>query len=277
MSDTYTNFPQLKYDPQELAQRGWGVANSGPNDSQLIVGFYRRSVLNRSKSTEQGMPVHEGRDYVKIQQPGETLNVVDREVTQQDTQRWPQKWQAYKQNVSQAPDGIPISLLFPASPEVEMTLRGYNINTVQQLAHLSAHAIGTVGMGCQNWVNKAQSYMAQAEKGVDHHKFNKAIDDKNREIATLKRQMAELTALVQGMTQRAQQGNYSAQAQAQNNNYDYQTAQINETHPSARDDTAFLQNPAEFIQDLSGSLEPSKRRGWPKGKPRKPKESNDDQ
>jgi hypothetical protein len=149
-----------------------------------------------------------------------------------------------------------------------MTLRGYNINTVQQLAQLSAHAIGTVGMGCQNWVNKAQSYMAQAEKGVDHHKFNKAIEDKNREIATLKRQMQDLTALVQNMTR---------QQQPIPQNYDYQTAQINQVHPSAQEDTAYLQAPAQFVQDLSGSLEPSKRRGWPKGKPRKPKESIDDQ
>jgi len=110
--------------------------------------------------------------------------------------------------------------------------------------------------------------MTQAEKGVDHHKFNKAIDDKHREIATLKRQMADLTALVQNMTRQPQQAPQ---------NFDFQTAQINQTHPSANEDTAHLQAPAEFIQDLSGSLEPSKRRGWPKGKPRKPKESNDDQ
>jgi len=263
MSDTYTNFPTLKYDAREIARQGYGVANSGPTDDQLIVGFYKRSVLNKAKSQEQGTPVHEGRDFVKIQHPGENLNVVDREVTQQDKNRWPQKWEQYQKNIDQTPDGIPINLLFPANPEVEATLRGYNIHTVQQLAHLSGNAIGTIGMGCQLWVNRASKYLAQAEKGVDFHKFNSEMAQKDREISTLKRQLDDLSKLVQ-----------SRMAPVQNQgNVDYQTMQINRVHASARDDTSTLQAPAQFVQDLSGSVEIPKRRGRPPGIRNKPKES----
>jgi hypothetical protein len=175
VSDSYTPFPALKYDQNAVARQGYGVATSGPNDDQLIVGFYRRSILNRAKSQESGTPVHEGRDFVKIQHPGESLNIVDREVTDQDRARWPQKWAQYQQNVHQTPDGIPINLLFPTKPEIEATLRGYNIHTVEQLAHLSGHAIGTIGMGCQEWVNGANKYLEHANKGVDHHKFETAM------------------------------------------------------------------------------------------------------
>jgi hypothetical protein len=264
MSDTYTNFPALKYDERAIARQGWGVANSGPTDDQLMVGFYKRSVLNRAKSREQGTPVYESRDYVKIQHPGESLNVVDREVTPQDVQRWPHRWEQFQKNISQDPEGVPLNLLFPASPEIEMTLRGYNIHTVQQLARLSGQAISTVGMGCQEWVNRAAAYMVQAEKGVDHHKFNAAIAEKDKEIATLKRQMADLTRMVQQKL---------SQPTPVPEGFDYQTAQINQVHASAQEDTAYLQAPAQFVQDLSGSLEPPKRRGRPPGSTNKPKES----
>jgi len=254
MTDT-TTFAPIKYDQAAVSRQGWGMATSGPDDNQLMVGFYRRSVLNRAKSQAQGTPVHEGRDFVKIQHPGETLNIVDREVTPQDMQRWPQKWAQYQQNVTQTPDGIPLSLLFPAQPEIETTLRGYNIQTVQQLAYLSAHGIGTIGMGATEWVNKAQKYLEHAEKGVDHHKFEAAIAEKNREIETLKRQMQELTTLV-----------HSARPPQPNaQTYDFQTAQINHVHASADDTQARLQEPAQFVQDLSGSVEPPRRRGRPPG------------
>jgi small-conductance mechanosensitive channel len=106
--------------------------------------------------------------------------------------------------------------------------------------------------------------MVQAEKGVDHHKFNAAIAEKDKEIATLKRQMADLTRMVQQKL---------SQPAAVPEGFDYQTAQINQVHASAQEDTAYLQAPAQFVQDLSGSLEPPKRRGRPPGSTNKPKES----
>lgn len=276
MSDSYTAFPALKYDQAAVSRQGWGMASSGPDDNQLMVGFYKRSVLNKAKSMQMGTPVHEGRDFVKIQHPGENLNVVDREVTPSDMARWPNKWAQYQQGINQIPDGIPISLLFPSKPEVETTLRGYNIHTVEQLAHLSAHGIGTIGMGAQDWVNAAKKYLDRAEKGVDHHKFETAMAAKDQQISTMQRQIEELTRLVQAQTAPRQGSpNYAAQGavnSALNQNYDYQTAQIDLSHASADPSQAHLQPPAQFVQDLSNSFEPQKPRGRPKGSTNKPKE-----
>ena len=208
---------------------------------------------------------------------GESLNIVDREVTEQDKQRWPQKWSQYLQNITQIPDGVPLNLLYPSKPEIVETLRGYNIQTVQQLQKLSGHAIGTIGMGCQEWVNAAAKYMEQADKGVDHHKFNQAMNAKDQQIKTLQRQIEELTRLVQTPDEPATSPSPNScterSAAAIPQDYDYQTEQLNASHASADDSQAFLQPPAQFVQDLSGSVEPPKRKGWPKGKPRKPKET----
>jgi hypothetical protein len=264
MSDTYTPFAPIKYDQQAVNRQGWGVANSGPDDNQLMVGFYKKSILNRAKSAEKGVPTYESRDYVKIQHPGESLNVVDREVLEQDKMRWPQRWAQYVQGVTQIPEGIPINLCFPSKPEVETTLRGYNIHTVEQLANLSAHAISTIGMGAQEWVNAAKKYMERAEKGVDHHHFETAIAKKDQQIQTMQRQIEELTRLVQQRTAPA--------ARPDPQTYDFQEAQINRVHPSATEEDAFLQPPVQFVQDLSQSLEPSKPRGRPPGSKNRPKE-----
>src|SRR5690349_567106 len=145
MSDTYTAFAPLTYDAKAVERQGWGMAASGPSDDKLIVGFYKKSIPNAAKSREMGVPFHESRDFVKIQHPGETLNVVDRPVLDSDKARWPRQWENYQRGVNQVPDGIPLSLLFPAAPHIVTMMRGYNIHTVEQLANLSGEAISTVG------------------------------------------------------------------------------------------------------------------------------------
>lgn len=262
MNDLTEFRPATGMDQASIASQGYGMVQYGPTDDKLIVGFYKRSVLNAAKSRAEGKPVHEGRDFVKIQHPGETLNIVDRPVNESDQQRWPRQWAHYQQGVRQIPDGVPINLLFPAKPEIESTLRGYNIHTVEQLAGLSAQGISTVGMGAQDWVNAAQRYMERANKGVDHHKFETAIAQKDAEIAALKRQMAEVTALVRQQPQ-ARQATPPADP-----NFDYQTAQINTTHQSGTE--PYTPEPAEFVQDLSGMTtapQAPRRRGRP---PRNP-------
>jgi hypothetical protein len=252
MNDLTEFRPATGMDQASIASQGFGMVHYGPTDDKLIVGFYKRSVINQARSRAEGKPIHEGRDFVKIQHPGETLNVVDRPVQDGDAQRWPRQWHSYQQGVRHIPDGVPINLLFPAKPEIETMLRGYNIHTVEQLAGLSGQGIATIGMGAQEWVNAAQRYLERANKGVNHHQFEKALAEKNQRILTLERQIAEITASV-----RQQQ----SQQQPNPQSYDFQTQQINNTHQSV--DMPYTPPGAEFVQDLSGMTTPPKRRGRP--------------
>ena len=249
MSD---EFGALRFNQQEVAQRGFGMASSGPTDDRLIVGFLNKSVQNKFKSKEHGVPVFEDHVFVKVQHPGETLNIVERPVMEEDKQRWPRQWQAFVNGSSQAPEGIPITLLFPDRPHIAATLKGYNIHTVEQLANLSAQGMSTVGMGCQDWVNGAKRYMEHAEKGVSHHKFETELAKLASENRTLQRQVQELTAAVHQKERPAPNANV----------YDFQTAQINSSHQS--EDIAETPGPAQFVHDLSGETQ-TKRRGRPPG------------
>jgi hypothetical protein len=256
MNDVTEFRPISGMDMNSIASQGYGMVQYGPGDDKLIVGFYKKSVLNPSRSREMGQPVYEGRDFVKIQHPGETLNIVDRPAHDGDKQRWPQKWAHYLAGVTQIPDGIPLSLLFPDKPQIVDMMRGYNIHTVEQLSNLSAQAISTVGMGAQDWVNAAKRYMERADKGVNHHQFEKALADKDQDIRTLRRQLDEVTALV-----RSQQKPAPIPEQ-----HDFQSEQINNTHQSLE---PYTPPAAQFVQDLSQDLssEVQPRRG--PGRPRK--------
>lgn len=258
MSDTYTEFGTLRYNPQELAQRGYGMASSGPTDDRLIVGFYRKSVINQFRSKAEGRRICEDREFVKIQKPGESLEIIERPVQDSDKFRWPRQWALFEQGREQIPDGIPISLLYPDKPSVTDTLTGYNIHTVEQLANLSANGINSVGMGCQEWVNKAQKYIEQATKGVDFHRFEQERNEKDKEIHTLRRQVNDLAKQLSRFMQGKPAEKFDVQSSQQaavmeERAHDFTTAEVN-----------FSQ--AIVSPDLSGEV---KRRP---GRPRKPKE-----
>src|SRR3954471_4647705 len=225
MSDVTEFRSPTGMDMNSITSQGFGMVQYGPTDDKLIVGFYKKSVLNAAKSRDMGVPFHESRDFVKIQHPGETLNIVDRPVLDNDRHRWPRQWASYQQGVNQVPDGIPLSLLFPAAPHIVTMMRGYNIHTVEQLANLSGEAISTVGMGAQDWVNAAKRYMERADKGVNHHQHEEALRKRDVEILALKRQVEEVTALVRSQQNQMAPPNPS-------HPFDQQTAQINATHQS---------------------------------------------
>lgn len=254
MSDVTEFRAPTGMDQALIASQGYGMVQYGPTDDKLIVGFYKKSVSNAARSREMGIPFHESKDFVKIQHPGETLNIVDRPVLDDDKRRWPRQWDNYQRGVNQVPDGVPLSLLFPAAPHIVTMMRGYNIHTVEQLSNLSAEAISTVGMGAQDWVNAAQRYMERANKGVDHHKFETALAKKDQQIAALTRQVEEVTALVRQQQQ-------SQPRPLNTPDFDYQSAQINASHES--EVRPFTPPGAEFVQDLSGMTSQPKRRGRP--------------
>jgi hypothetical protein len=256
----YTEFGQLKYDPREIQQRGYGMAAAGPGDDRLIVLFYNKSVLNIARSKQEGKRIFESREFVKIQTPGETLNILDRPVQETDKQRWPQQWDRFCRGNAQIPDGIPISLLFPDRPNISDMLQSNSIHTVEQLANLSGHAIQSIGMGCQEWVNKAGKYMEQANRGVDYHRFNKALEEKDQQIATLTRQVEEMSRRINDIMHLRD----DTRAPMPGPDFDVQSAQI----AALKTQEVFAPPPVQFSSDMNQRRRP----GRPAGSRNKPKE-----
>lgn len=260
MSDITEFKSSTGMDIDAIKRSGYGEVRYGPPESDMMVVFYPKSVLNQNKSQSKGKPVFESRDFVKIQHPGETLNIIDREATEIDKRKYRNQWAAYLEGKEQIPEGIPLNLLFPHQPQIVDMLRQYKIVIVEQLAKLTAHGIETIGLGALDWVQKAQNYLKQAEKGVDFHKFEKAMHEKDSQIATLTRQLNEMQAMIAQITS-AKEGKpvsvpdgFKVGNLPDLSKHDVQSEMIANTMKSDAS-----QEPVMFTQDIG------KKRGRPKG------------
>ena len=182
-----------------------GIAQYG-DDSRTIALFYNRSVHNPIKSAAAGTPIHDDVDFVKIHQPGERLNIIERPVTQADRVRFSRQWADYLGNREQIPDGTPIDLLFPAHPNVGANLRGLGVHTIEQCAHLSGHAMDQIGMGAQEYVNRATEYLEAATKGVGLHKLHKELEERDSQIRILQSQVGSLKGQLEQLLTAMQSG-----------------------------------------------------------------------
>lgn len=149
-----------------------------PGDESLVVLFYWKSIIDHEKSLQQGTPIYKNQEYVTIFRPGEQMNKIDRPVENQDKFRFDRQWQNFVNKKTQVPEGTPVDVLFPNLPAVADNLRSQGVYTIQQLAQLTAHAIDTIGMGAQEWVNRAVSYLDNAKSGKEVlklHNENRAL------------------------------------------------------------------------------------------------------
>lgn len=231
-----------------------GTVEYGGGDRGMVAIFFNKAVHNPAKSMEHGRPVYENQTFIRVHPPGERLNIVERPANDSDRRRWPIQWAQFQQNRQQIPEGTPVDLLYPDHPAIAATLRANNVHTIEQLAELSANAIEAIGMGAQRWVNDGKDFMAKANKGVTITQHRKDLEDRDREIATLKRLIEEQAQQIQMMTsQRATEGinlmdlqkllaglqgrpqfpqqNFGSQ-QGVPSQFDAATAQINATHDS---------------------------------------------
>lgn len=211
--------------------QGYGNVRYG-EDNQLTVNFYDKSVRNAIKSREEGMPIHDLVPHVRVQTPGEHLNVVDRPIEDNDKRRWPRQYDAYLHNQTQIPEGTPIDLMFVNHPHVADNLRGHGIYTIQQLANLSAHALLQVGMGAQEYQNKAKSYLDSAAKGVDFHKIVKENEDLKNQAQVMSNQIQQLQAQLNGVISQLRGGPQNITNPQWQEGYDAQAERLNANHPT---------------------------------------------
>jgi hypothetical protein len=226
-----------------------GMVQYGGGDPSMVVMFYVRPIRNPSKSAEFGRPYFDDKVFVRIHPPGERLNIVEREASETDKRRFPMQWAQFRENAPQTSDGTPIDMLFAANPSTAAALKASGVHTVEQCAALSAHAIESIGMGAQQWVNEATRYLEVANKGVKASQLKAALEDKDRQIHSLEHKVDLLETELNHLREKANsavslsdvqqllanQGGGGkrgvfAPGKQLNPNFDSQTAQINATH-----------------------------------------------
>ena len=186
------------------ADRTVGMVNF--QDRNIHAIFYVDKQHNPAKSREAGRPIYDNIVFVRIGNPGERLNVVIRPATQGDMQRFALQWAQFQQKREQRPEGTPLNCLFPENPALIGNFEGASVYTVEQLAGLSGNAIESIGMGAQGYVNQAQQYLQNAEKGIRNSQMRKMQEDHEREVNALKHQLSEQGKRIDQLIEQGRRG-----------------------------------------------------------------------
>lgn len=157
-----------------------GIALFG-KDEQSMVRFFKHPQLSKIQSEERGLPVYHDVDMIEVMQPGEKESVQVL-ATEWHKRRFPKQWQAFQEGIDQTMTGTPLDHLFPAEPGTILTLKSFQIHTVQQLAALSDTGINNIPMGRQ-MVDRAKQYLGSAEHGTEYHAMQKRIADLESKLA----------------------------------------------------------------------------------------------
>lgn len=165
--------------------------------AQETVRFFQDKQQMGFASEQAGHPVFEDVDMVEIGIPGDMTNIIIRPATDRDKQNYAALYNAYKQGLEPSIEGTPVEAWPRLTRAQAANYKALNFQTVEQIADMSDAAAGKVGMGAMADRTAAKSYLALAKDSALAQKQALDIERQNNEITDLKRQIADLVALVQ--------------------------------------------------------------------------------
>ena len=155
-------------------------------DNGLHVEFYIHQV---SKDKEEV--------YVRIQNPGDKLNIIERPVEEEEKRRFPRQWLYFQMKNGEGQVlGTPLADWHKDCPD-ELNrgqleeLQILKFQSVEQLATASDSQLQRIGMGSTGLREKARLYLTNKNKSES----TKELEKTRAELDELKAQMAELLAM----------------------------------------------------------------------------------
>lgn len=173
-----------------------GMASHG-SDSGLYVEFSTRPVQQDFKSREAGRPIFEDVNFITIDFPGDKTKRVDRPVRMEeeagappDPVRFPRQWQAFKNQLEQTGDGMPITEWPPLTKSQALELKAMKIHTVEALAALPDSACSW--LGSRELRAKAKTWLESAAGHASESRLQAIVDQQDAQIAALKQQVEDM-------------------------------------------------------------------------------------
>jgi hypothetical protein len=127
-----------------------------------IPRFYIKAVQHNFRSQQEGRPIFEDKEYVQIIIPGDNRSEVDRQVQEQDKDRWPEAYRKFKEDGEQATDGTPLEQWPAVSVSQVAELKAKKIRTVEQLAGITDGQLNNLGLGARQLRDRAKAFLEAA-------------------------------------------------------------------------------------------------------------------
>ena len=173
----------------------------------LHVEFYMDTKENPARSREEGRPIFEDVEMVKIQIVGDPKNTLispahyaskrHPETGEPWTyaEQYPEHYRYFKDNADQqGAAGTPLTEVPWLTAAQRAELKALKIYTVDGLAGLDGTALQRLGMGGRELKNKAVAWLDHAKGHAAESRMAEELAARDREIEALKEQMAMLAA-----------------------------------------------------------------------------------
>ena len=168
-------------------------------DQILMVRFYKREYANDFKSEQEGRPILSMLDFVRIETPGDRLNVIDTISDPGHKKRFGALWAAYQ--AEQQVDHIEGTLLTQVpflNPASAMELRHFKFYTAEQGASASdaqlANIGASIGMSGFAFREKCRAYIEHAKDSASATRQAKELQTQKDLIDAMQRQIETLVA-----------------------------------------------------------------------------------
>jgi hypothetical protein len=132
--------------------------------SPAIPQFFAEPVKLEFRSRQEGRPIFEEREFVRIIIPGDRRSMAVEPVGDEHRARWPKEYEAFKAGREAPVEGTPlkewpVSAMTAARAE---ELAFFNIKTVEQLAALNDAQLANLGMGARELRERAKLWLSVA-------------------------------------------------------------------------------------------------------------------
>jgi hypothetical protein len=167
-------------------------------DENLYVQFFSHPQQDKAKTLEEGRPIFVDTEYISIMVPGDKGNVVMRSVREEDKQRFPKQYLAYKNNEEEAVTGTPLERWnFVSSAQVE-ELKYFGIRTVEALAEVS-DTNAQKFMGIQLLKQRAKEYIEATAADAPIAQLQEELAIRDRTIEDQAAQLSDLTERLEAL------------------------------------------------------------------------------
>ena len=175
-----------------------------PRRENLILRFFRDAVPNTMKSEAAGREICDMVDMVSIIVPGSRDEMI-KPVGEQEKQRFGPQYQHWLSTQEQPVEGQPLDQVPWLNVAQVREMQHLNIKTLEQLAALSDTAIGHLGMGARDMVNKAKAYIEAAKGSAELTHMVAKNAELEREVASLKESIKEINARYEAVLKQRQE------------------------------------------------------------------------
>ena len=177
-----TSVSDFEFEAERLTELAKGQSHS--LDASLHAQFYKHAELNSFASKQAGRKIFDEKVYIRILIPANRLNIIEREASEEDRQRFAKQYRAFLAGAEQLVSGTPLSEIPGLTAAQVFELKALKVETAEQLAGLPDSTAQLLGTGGPELKRRAQVY-------ITTRSGNEALVE---EVAELRRKLAELTA-----------------------------------------------------------------------------------